>query len=131
MPADGPQYRRVLLKLSGESPDGRSGLRHRIREGDHHRREIAEVARLGTQVCIVVGGGNIFRGLSGAAKGMERATADYMGMLATVMNSLALQNALGKAGGADPGPIGDPRCRRCASPISAGARCAIWKRDGW
>lgn len=98
MPADGPQYRRVLLKLSGEALMGDQDYGIESEKATTIAREIAEVARLGTQVCIVVGGGNIFRGLSGAAKGMERATADYMGMLATVMNSLALQNALERQG---------------------------------
>ena len=89
-----PRYRRVLLKISGEAlmGDQAYGLDEAM------VKQIAEDVRavhgMGVQVCLVVGGGNIFRGLSGAAKGMERATADYMGMLATVINALAMQNAL-------------------------------------
>ena len=91
-------YKRLLLKLSGEALMGKRPIRHR-----HGRRRPAGPARSpkpslpDAEIAIVVGGGNIFRGLAGAAKGMERATADYMGMLATVMNALALQNALENA----------------------------------
>ena len=87
-------YRRILLKISGEALLGkrRYGLDpvrvRRIAE------EVSAVRKLGVEVCMVVGGGNIFRGLQGAAQGMDRSTADYMGMLATVMNALAMQNAL-------------------------------------
>jgi len=91
-------YKRVLLKLSGEvlMGSGQYGI-----EPDTTARIAAEIAHaqsLGVEVCVVVGGGNIFRGLAAAAKGFERAQADYMGMLATVMNALALQNALESAG---------------------------------
>ncbi len=91
-----PRYRRVLLKLSGEALMGDQdyGLDPGMVEGI--ARDIRDVVELGVEVCVVVGGGNIFRGLTGAADGMERATADYMGMLATVINSLAMQNALEK-----------------------------------
>jgi uridylate kinase len=87
-------YRRVLLKLSGEALMGSQtyGLDPVI--VSRLAEEIAAVHAMGVQVCLVIGGGNIFRGLSGTAAGMERATADYMGMLATVINSLAMQNAL-------------------------------------
>jgi uridylate kinase len=93
-----PKYRRVLLKLSGEALMGEqsSGI-----DSDIVARIAAEVKSvhdLGVQVALVVGGGNIFRGLSGAAVGIERATGDYMGMLATVINALALQSALEKIG---------------------------------
>ncbi len=89
-----PNYRRVMLKISGEVLMGESefGL-----DADAVQRvalDVKEVHESGQQVCLVVGGGNIFRGLTGAAEGMERATGDYMGMLATVINSLALQNRL-------------------------------------
>src|SRR6478672_6184743 len=95
---DRPVYQRVLLKLSGEALMGRRefGL-----DNDTVRAiatDIGDVAAMGVQVCIVIGGGNIFRGISGAASGMERAQADYMGMLATVMNALGMQSALEKAG---------------------------------
>ncbi|MCU0761522.1 MAG: UMP kinase [Hydrogenophaga sp.] len=93
-----PAYKRILLKLSGEAlmGDDAFGINRAtiVRMVD----EIAEVTRLGVEVAIVIGGGNIFRGVAGGSVGMDRATADYMGMLATVMNSLALADALDKAG---------------------------------
>ncbi len=95
---DRPVYKRVLLKLSGESLMGNlaSGIDHQI-VGDIAG-EIREVVALGVQLGIVVGGGNIFRGITASTKGMDRTTADYMGMLATVINSLALQSALEQQG---------------------------------
>ena len=90
-----------------------------------------EAADAGTQICMVIGGGNIFRGLAGAAKGIDRATADYMGMLATVMNALAMQAALERIGPALPGPVRHPHEHRSASPISAAAPSGTWKRAGW
>jgi len=97
--ADSPlKYQRVLLKISGEALMGDreygldAGLVAQIAD------DVAKVRSLGVDVCLVVGGGNIFRGVSGAARGMERAQADYMGMLATVINALALQNALDNIG---------------------------------
>ncbi|HEU0044776.1 UMP kinase [Sphingomonas sp.] len=93
-----PRFRRILLKLSGEvlMGDGRLAIDPDVTA--RVAQEIADVRAQGYQLCIVVGGGNIFRGLSAAAKGIERATADYMGMLATVMNALAVQNALEQVG---------------------------------
>jgi uridylate kinase len=93
-----PVYRRVLLKLSGEALMG--GERYGIDPEVVSRiaREVGQVHAMGAEICMVVGGGNIFRGISGASQGMERATADYMGMLATVMNALALQNACEREG---------------------------------
>jgi len=97
--ADSPlKYQRVLLKISGEALMGDreygldAGMVAQIAD------DVAKVRSLGVDVCLVVGGGNIFRGVSGAARGMERAQADYMGMLATVINALALQNALDNIG---------------------------------
>jgi uridylate kinase len=97
MPTD-PKYRRVLLKLSGEALMGEQG--HGIDPETIARiaAEVRSVHALGVQVAMVVGGGNIFRGIAGAAAGMERATGDYMGMLATIINSLALQSALEQLG---------------------------------
>jgi len=90
-----PVYRRVLLKLSGEALMGSTNrLGIDPQTVDQICREIAEVSRSGVQIGIIIGGGNIFRGLSASARGMERVTADYMGMLATVINSLALQDYL-------------------------------------
>ena len=92
--AEKPSYRRVLLKISGEALMGRREFGLDPDMLDQIARDVKEVHALGVELCLVIGGGNIFRGLSGAATGMDRATADYMGMLATVINSLAMQNAL-------------------------------------
>lgn len=98
MPATKPKYQRILLKLSGEALMGEKefGIDPAIVE--RIATEIADVHQLGVEICVVVGAGNIFRGVSGAADGMDRSTADYMGMLGIVINSLALQNALEKKG---------------------------------
>ncbi|MGO9202091.1 MAG: UMP kinase [Limisphaerales bacterium] len=91
-----PEYGRVLLKLSGEALGGETGVGICAAAAQDMARQIREVRVLGVQVAVVVGGGNIFRGPSGSQKGIERATGDYMGMLATVINALALQDALEK-----------------------------------
>ena len=93
-----PAYRRVLLKLSGEALMGADPYGINREVIDRIVAEIAEVVRLGVQVAVVIGGGNIFRGVAPGAAGMDRATADYMGMLATLMNALALQDAMRRAG---------------------------------
>ena len=93
-----PRYRRILLKVSGEVLMGDSAFGIDQDTLSAVAEDIAEVVRQGFELCLVVGGGNIFRGVSLAGRGMERASADYMGMLATVMNALALQGALEKAG---------------------------------
>jgi uridylate kinase len=93
-----PQYARVLLKVSGEALMGESNYGIDVATVDRIAADVKEAADSGTQVCMVIGGGNIFRGLAGAAKGIDRATADYMGMLATVMNALAMQAALERTG---------------------------------
>ncbi len=93
-----PPYRRVLLKVSGEVLMGDQAFGIDLNTLDAVCEDIAEVVREGIELCLVIGGGNIFRGVSMAGKGMERASADYMGMLATVMNALALQSALEKIG---------------------------------
>jgi uridylate kinase len=98
-PASGKAaYRRVLLKLSGEALMGSDSYGIEREAIDRIVAEVAEVARLGVQMAIVIGGGNIFRGVAPGAAGMDRATADYMGMLATLMNALALQDAFRRAG---------------------------------
>src|SRR5262245_47353996 len=97
-PAHGFRYRRLLLKLSGEALMGKNGYGIDVDVVMRLCREMKEATEAGAELAVVVGGGNIFRGLAGAAKGMDRATADYMGMLATVMNSLALHNALEQLG---------------------------------
>jgi uridylate kinase len=93
-----PKYKRILLKLSGEAlmGDDSYGINRDVIE--RIVSEIGDVTRLGVEVAVVIGGGNIFRGVAPAAAGMDRATADYMGMLATVMNALALQDAMRRAG---------------------------------
>ena len=93
-----PVYRRVLLKVSGEVLMGEQKFGIDIDTLGAVASDIGEVVAQGVQVCLVIGGGNIFRGLSMAGKGMERASADYMGMLATVMNALAMQSALDRIG---------------------------------
>ncbi|PSR35440.1 MAG: UMP kinase [Sulfobacillus benefaciens] len=93
-----PKYKRIVLKLSGEAMAGSEGYGIDPIVVDNLARQIQDVLLLGVQVGVVVGGGNIWRGLSGASKGMDRATADYMGMLATVINALALMDALEKHG---------------------------------
>jgi uridylate kinase len=96
--AKAPKYRRILLKLSGEALGGDTGSGISPEAVHDMARQVAEVRELGVEVVIVVGGGNIFRGLQGSERGIERATGDYMGMLATVINALALQDALEKQG---------------------------------
>ncbi|MGH7324475.1 MAG: UMP kinase [Candidatus Rokuibacteriota bacterium] len=93
-----PAYRRIVLKLSGEALAGSQGYGIEPAVLERIAQETREVTALGVQVAIVIGGGNIFRGVAASAGGMDRATADYMGMLATVINALALQDALEKAG---------------------------------
>src|SRR5689334_18266989 len=93
-----PRYRRVLLKLSGEGLMGEREYGLDPKMVGMVAQEIKTVHDMGVQVCLVIGGGNIFRGVSGAAAGMDRASGDYMGMLATVINSLAMQSALERAG---------------------------------
>ncbi len=89
-----PEYRRVLLKVSGEALMGEREYGLCTDTVDAIATDIGDVVAMGVEVCLVIGGGNIFRGVSGAASGMDRAQADYMGMLATVMNALAVQSAL-------------------------------------
>ncbi|AOM83155.1 UMP kinase [Salisediminibacterium beveridgei] len=91
---DTPVYKRIVLKLSGEALAGEQGFGIDPDMIQSIAEQVREVVNLGVEVAIIVGGGNIWRGIAGSAKGMDRATADYMGMLATVMNSLALQDSL-------------------------------------
>ncbi|MDR3087458.1 MAG: UMP kinase [Azoarcus sp.] len=93
-----PAYSRILLKLSGEALMGEDSYGINDAVVSRIVSEIAEVSCLGVQIGVVIGGGNIFRGMAGAAGGMDRATADYMGMLATVMNAMALADAMRRAG---------------------------------
>jgi uridylate kinase len=93
-----PIYRRVLLKVSGEALMGSGSYGIELATVNRIAEDIKAAIDIGVQVCLVVGGGNIFRGMQAAASGMDRATADYMGMLGTVMNALAMQNILEKVG---------------------------------
>jgi uridylate kinase len=93
-----PKYSRILLKLSGEALGGETRVGISPQSVRDMAEQILEVRDLGVQIVVVVGGGNIFRGLSGSERGIERATGDYMGMLATIINALALQDALEKLG---------------------------------
>lgn len=95
---ESPKYRRVVLKLSGEAFAGEAGFGIDPVVVDSVARQIQDVLELGVEIGVVIGGGNIWRGMAGSAKGMDRATADYMGMLATVINALALMDALEKHG---------------------------------
>jgi len=92
--AEKPAFERVMLKISGEALMGDQGFGLHPPTVERIAREVKTVHDMGTEICMVIGGGNIFRGLQGSAQGMERTTADYMGMLATVMNALAMQAAL-------------------------------------
>ncbi|MAD95215.1 MAG: UMP kinase [Rhodobacteraceae bacterium] len=89
-----PTFKRVMLKISGEALMGDQGFGLHPPTVERIAKEVKSVHDLGVEICLVIGGGNIFRGLQGSAQGMERTTADYMGMLATVMNALAMQGAL-------------------------------------
>jgi uridylate kinase len=104
-----PRFRRALLKLSGEALLGEKPYGIDPKAAERCARDIAAVRASGTEMCVVVGGGNIFRGLSGAAKGMDRVKADYIGMLATVMNGVALENAFAA--------IGQPATLHSALPV--------------
>ncbi|MFK7869554.1 MAG: UMP kinase [Roseobacter sp.] len=93
-PETGTTFKRVMLKISGEALMGDQGFGLHPPTVERIAREVQSVHQMGVEICMVIGGGNIFRGLQGSAQGMERTTADYMGMLATVMNALAMQSAL-------------------------------------
>ena len=96
--ADAPKFKRVLLKVSGEALMGDGAYGIDVATVDRIAGEVKTALEQGAEVCMVIGGGNIFRGLTGAADGMDRSSADYMGMLATVMNALAMQNGLERQG---------------------------------
>lgn len=97
-PAEATSFKRVMLKISGEALMGDQGFGLHPPTVERIAREVQSVRDMGVEICMVIGGGNIFRGLQGSAQGMERTTADYMGMLATVMNALAMQSALESLG---------------------------------
>ena len=124
-----PVFKRVLLKLSGEALMGDLDYGTDPERVRTIAAQIAGVHRSGVEIAIVVGAGNIYRGLKGAAAGMDRATADYMGMMATVLNALTMQDALEKEGSA-PACSRRSRSPRSPSPTSAGAPCATSRRAG-
>src|SRR6201998_1919171 len=98
MAAPSPAYKRILLKLSGEALMGDQSYGIDPAVATQIAKDVAEIQGMGVETAIVIGGGNIFRGVAASARGMDRATADYMGMLATVINALALQDALEQVG---------------------------------
>ena len=125
-----PKYKRVVLKLSGEALAGQAGFGINPPTIKEVVKELKEVHDLGVEIAIVVGGGNIWRGITGEEVGMERAQADYMGMLATVMNALALQDALENVGvptrvqtSIDMRQIAEPYIRRRAVRQYVGQHC--------
>ena len=126
-----PAFKRILLKLSGEALMGRLQFGTDPERVAAVARQASAVRDRGVQVAIVVGAGNIYRGMTGVAEGMDRATADYMGMLATVLNALPLQDALERIGTDTRVVSRRWACPRSPSPTSAAARCATWRRGGW
>ena len=123
-----PAYKRILLKISGEALMGHQSYGINPEVLTHVAGEIADTAKLGVEVEVVVGGGNIFRGVSESSRGMDRASADYVGMLATVMNAVSLQEAIEKQGVV---PVCNRRSRCRSSPsTSAAARSATSRRAG-
>ena len=131
------KYDRVLLKLSGEALAGDQGYGIDPRVVDDLAEEIAEIVHDGVQLAVVVGGGNIFRGLAGSAEGMDRSQADYIGMLATVMNALALQDAFERHGifsrvqsAINMQEVSEPYIRRRDPPFGEGARRHFGGRHG-
>ena len=120
MASQKPAYKRILLKLSGESLLGGNPFGIDFERALSIAREIKEVRDLGVQVAIMIGGGNIFRGLRGTEAGLDRAAADQMGLLATVINGIALQEALEKEGLFRPATSRPSRSRPWPSPSSGG-----------
>ncbi len=128
IPQATPVFRRVLLKLSGEALMGDDAYGINRATIERMVREIGAISALGVEIAIVIGGGNIFRGVALGAAGMDRATADYMGMLATVMNSLALQDALRQVGVERAGAVGAQDRAGGRTVYPAEGACATSKR---
>ncbi len=122
-----PAYRRILLKLSGEALMGDDAYGINRATIVRMVREVAEVTQLGCEVAVVIGGGNIFRGVAGGSVGMDRATADYMGMLATVMNSLALSDTM-RQEGLTARVMSAMALNKWSSPMCDPKPCSTWKR---
>ena len=125
-----PRFNRVLLKLSGEALMGELDYGTDAEQVERIAEQIGGDPGAGVEMAVVVGAGNIYRGLEGAAAGMDRATADYMGMLATVLNALTLQDALEKWASTR-ACSRRSTSRRSPSPTSAGGRSATSRRAGW
>ncbi len=125
-----PQHKRVILKLSGEALMGDQGFGISPDMIRYVAEEVRSVIELGVQIAIVVGGGNIFRGIAASSYGMDRTSADHMGMLATVINSLALQDALEKQGHSDPGADAPSPCTRWRSRTSCGGPFGTLRKGG-
>ena len=132
-----PIYKRILLKLGGESLSGKKGVGIDIQKINFIAKEIKEIKELGIQTAVVIGGGNIFRGQEGSEKGINRVSADYMGMLATVINALALQDSLEKLNietrvqtAIEMKAIAEPYIRRWAIELNAEAILKATKVDG-
>lgn len=121
-------YKRILLKLSGEALAGEKKYGIDLTSIDNICNDIAEVAKMGVEIALVIGGGNIFRGVSTSAKGMDRAQADYMGMLATVMNGLALQDRL-ESLGLPTRLMTAIRMQEVLNHISVDGRLDTWKKN--
>ena len=130
VPARSPAYRRILLKLSGEALMGEQSFGIDPAVAVRIAQDVAGVRKLGVEVALVIGGGNIFRGVAASARGMDRATADYMGMLATCINGLALQDAL-EHEGVVTRTVTAIEMRAVAGRSSAAAPSATWKRGAW
>ena len=122
------RFRRVLLKMSGEALLGDGEFGHDRRVLRQLADECAAVHAMGVELCVVIGGGNIIRGNTLAAAGVERSTADYMGMLGTVINALAVQSVIEQHVGIPTRSCRRSRCLRCASPTSGAVRCGTWRR---
>jgi uridylate kinase len=128
-----PVYKRILLKISGEAMAGKNGYGIDGPTREYISREVKDVVELGVETAVVIGGGNIFRGIQGSSAGMDRASADYMGMLATVMNALALQDSLEKMGvktrvqsAIEMQQLCEPYIRRRATRHLEKGRCVIF-----
>ncbi|MFY9265311.1 MAG: UMP kinase [Solirubrobacterales bacterium] len=133
MPESTPKFQRVLLKLSGEALQGSQDYGVDPERIDTIARQVHEIVERGVEVAIVVGGGNIYRGMSGAAAGMDRATADYMGMVATILNAIALQDAIERQGtntrvlsAISMSEVAEPYIRRRAMRHLEKKRCVIF-----
>ncbi len=123
------KFKRVLLKLGGESLAGPNGFGIDPEQAEAVAERVKDVRAMGIEVAIVIGAGNLWRGKQGLDRGMDRATADYMGMLATVMNAMALMDALERTGVYTVSNR-PSKCGPWLNHISAGAPSATWKKDG-